>query len=79
MLLARQSRPDKLHRASPMSLTYGGDIIRAWGIIGLYELPRTPERRSSLCFIAPPRPYTNRDGVEPHLALYHAPNCYVYC
>ena len=25
------------------------------------------------------RPYTNRDGVEPHLALYHAPNCYVYC
>src|SRR5215203_2675391 len=28
---------------------------------------------------APPRPYTNRDGLEPHLAFYHAPNCYVYC
>ena len=27
----------------------------------------------------PPRPYTKWDGVEPHLALYHAPNCYVYC
>jgi hypothetical protein len=29
MLLARQSRPDKLQRPSPMSLTYGGAIISA--------------------------------------------------
>ena len=28
---------------------------------------------------APPQLYTNWDRVEPHLALYHTPNCYVYC
>jgi hypothetical protein len=45
---------------------------------------RSAEKKNSRKFAvtsspAPPRPYTNRDGVEPHLALYLAPNCYVYC
>src|SRR5215212_553096 len=54
-----------------------------WSVPGPQYARTSPKKNSTKFAVtsspAPPRPYTNRDGLEPHLAFYHAPNCYVYC